>query len=95
MMGYYAFDAGTPIEEVAYDLRSVLARDRDIAAIVEGFFQRLTDLSVTGEGRNPAFKLFPLAARGYFDLVRIFVSQLRQLCGFLCLGRHRQSPETS
>src|SRR5229473_6795105 len=35
--------AGASIEEVADDLRTVLPCDRDIAAIVEGFFQRLAD----------------------------------------------------
>src|ERR1700712_2385172 len=35
---------GTSIEEVADDLRTVLACDGDIAAIVEGFLQRLTGL---------------------------------------------------
>src|SRR6266566_22049 len=86
---------GASIEEVAHDLRSVLACDRDIAAIVEGFFQRLTDLGVTRQRRDPPLKLFPLAPRGYFNLIRIFVGKLCPLCGFLRLGRHRQSPETS
>src|SRR5258708_27283654 len=67
---------GASIEEIAHDLRTVLAGDRDIAAIVERFFQRLTDLSVGGQRRNPALKLFPLAASGYFNLIRIFMSQL-------------------
>src|SRR6266851_8577736 len=72
--------AGAAIEQIAFDLRPVLARDRDVAAVVEGLLQRLADLGFARNLGNPAFKLLALPAGGDFDVIGVYVCQLFQLC---------------
>ena len=79
---------GTPIEEVADDLRAVLLRDRNVAAIVEGLLQRLANLGVTCQRRNPALEILFLAAFDVFQLVGAVLPQLFDLQMLLLLCRH-------
>src|SRR5258708_35745702 len=59
--------SAAPVEEVAFDFRSVLAGVRDATALVESLFERDAAFFLTREIRDPAFKLFMLGARYNFE----------------------------
>jgi len=61
--------AGAAIEDVAFDTRAVFAGDGDVAAIVEGFLQRIAQFGFAGEIGDPAFDLVALAAVDDFEMV--------------------------
>ena len=46
-----------PVEDVAFHPRAIFARDGHVAAIVEGFLQRVAQIGFGGKLRNPAFDL--------------------------------------
>ena len=69
------------IEQIAFDLRSILPRDGHVAAIVERFFKRDAQLFVAGQRRNPAFKLLVRGARSNLKFVRVQRSRVRRRSG--------------
>jgi hypothetical protein len=74
---------GATVEEVAFDFGSVFAGDSDVAAVVEGFFQRLAEVFVAGYARDPAFQIFVLSAGSDFQRVGVDVrGMLVDVAGF-------------
>ena len=59
------------VKEVTFDFASVFAGDGNVAAIVEGFFERDAAFFFGREIRDPALKLFMLSTRRYFESLGI------------------------
>ena len=57
------------VEDVAFDARAIFAGDGDVAAIVEGFLQRVAQLGFGGEVGNPAFDVLSVAAVDDFKMI--------------------------
>ncbi len=51
--GIFQRGCAAPVEQVTFNLRSVFASDRYVAAIIESFLECAADFFVTGKLRNP------------------------------------------
>ena len=63
--------SGRAIEDVAFDFRSIFARDGHVAAILERFFERGAKIGVGGEFGHPAFDVLPRRSGCDFELFGI------------------------
>src|ERR1035437_8590609 len=61
----------SPVEQVAFDLRPILARDRHVPAIVKRLFQRDPKLFFASQLRNPPLEPLVRRPRRNFQSVRI------------------------
>src|SRR5579864_3017286 len=61
--GLFQTRTRAPVENVALDFGSVLAGNSDVAAVVEGFFERLPEFFLAGQGRDPALQLLVCSSR--------------------------------
>ncbi len=70
--------AGGAIEDVGFNLLAGLERERDVAAIIEGFFESVLQVLIAGERGNLAFQLFVLKAgselEGFDLFARVFLN---------------------
>src|ERR1035438_6961122 len=57
------------IEDVAFRARAIFARDGHVPSIVEGLFERVTQIVLGRKVRNPAFEFMVLTPLDHFQLV--------------------------
>src|ERR1700678_1075149 len=71
--------AGVTIEDVGFHALAILEGERDIAAIIEGLFERSAQVFFAGQLRHPAFEVFIGAAIDDFNLIHIYGGMLDRL----------------
>src|SRR5215472_7611448 len=74
--------SGAAVEDVALNFAAVLAGDGNVAAVIEGLLQSLTQLFFDGQIRNPALQLLVSKSGNHLEKVGIF-AEMRLAAGLL------------
>ena len=70
------------IEEIAFDGLAVFQREGEVAAVVECFFESLTNFCVGGESGNPAFEVLVRESGRSVFVINVMGSDMSYACAY-------------